>query len=150
MSGTVKIRGMREVEAGLRRARPELKAQLAQAHKAIGEDLIAAPARRLAERLGGGQARLARRQVISASSLQRTVAVRMNAGRVPDAFGQEFGAKRFPQFQPWRGNQWNPDADSGPGYVLHPTILKNRRQVVDKYGDLVMNAMAQAFPERIR
>lgn len=146
----VQVHGLRDLQRGLAAASPELRRLLGKANKKIAEDLVAAPARRLAEQLGGGHVRLARRSVISARGTSRSARVALNAGRVPDAFGQEFGAKQFPQFQPWRGNQWNPDTDRGPGYVLHPTIRAARPRIIEEYADRLMDAMAAAFPERIR
>lgn len=109
---------------------------------------VQAKARTRAAALGSGRVRLARGRTISASGTQRRAAIRLNASRYPDAFGQEFGSKRYRQFLPWRGNQWNADGPtSGPGYVVHPTIRAERETIRETYGDYVMDAFREAFPE---
>jgi len=65
---------------------------------------------------------------------------------VPDAFGQEFGAFRFSQFLPWRGNAsestW---LDSGgAGYALFPTIRDQKEQILAEYLDQVDQGLREA------
>jgi hypothetical protein len=142
----VVVRGLREFSRDLRRVDKQLARQMSRAHKTVTDQLVAEPARRLASRLGGGHVRLARRGVISARARARGGYVALNSGRVPDAFGWEFGAYAFRQFPIWRGNQWRP-ADGGVGYVIHPTIRSNYDRIIDEYGDRLMNAFADAYPE---
>jgi hypothetical protein len=146
MGDAVVIRGLREFQAGLRQVDPRLTVALRRAHKTIAED-VASQSRRQASSLGGGFVRLTRSGVIGSRASNRSASVALNSGRVPDAFGHEFGAWAYKQFRGWRGNAWNQDADDGPGYVIHPTIRRLRPRIADEYADRVLSAFAKAFPE---
>jgi hypothetical protein len=65
---------------------------------------------------------------------------------MPFAFGAEFGAKRYPQFQPWRGNQWvaGEGPATGVGYFLYPAIRERRAEVERIYMANMMRLMRQA------
>jgi hypothetical protein len=65
---------------------------------------------------------------------------------MPFAFGAEFGAKRYPQFAAWRGNQWV--GGSGPadgvGYFLYPAIREQHAEVERIYMANIMRLMRVA------
>lgn len=66
--------------------------------------------------------------------------------RYPTFWGAEFGAKRWPQFRPWRGNQWG-GWSGGPGYFLHPTIRDEGSKILDEYVKVLRELERQAFPD---
>jgi len=75
---------------------------------------------------------------------QRGAAVRIGGGSSVGglvALGNEFGALRYKQFPPWRGN------GEEAGYALWPSIRENRDRVVEVYGDAIERLAAAAFPD---
>lgn len=52
-------------------------------------------------------------------------------GGKPFDLGAEFGAKAWPQFRDWLGNDMN------AGYLLFPTIREQTPQIVEDLGDVV-------------
>lgn len=62
------------------------------------------------------------------------------------ARGAEWGARKYKQFPPWRGNQWM-SWGGGPGYFLHPAVRQVGKTVLDKYWESIRTLRAQAFPE---
>jgi hypothetical protein len=50
-------------------------------------------------------------------------------------WGAEFGSDRFRQFRPWRGN------GSLAGYFLWPAIRDDAADILDRYGEALMNAV---------
>lgn len=61
------------------------------------------------------------------------------------ARGAEFGARRYRQFPPWRGNQWM-SWGGGPGYFLHPAIREVGETVLDDYWNSIRTLRKRAFP----
>jgi hypothetical protein len=62
------------------------------------------------------------------------------------ALGSEFGSRRYKQFPPWRGNQWQ-SWGGGPGYFLHPAIREVGADILDEYWDSIRGLAARAFPD---
>jgi hypothetical protein len=62
------------------------------------------------------------------------------------ARGAEWGARRYKQFPPWRGNQWM-SWGGGPGYFLHPAIRTVGSTVLEEYWQSIRALRAEAFPE---
>jgi septal ring factor EnvC (AmiA/AmiB activator) len=62
------------------------------------------------------------------------------------ALGSEFGARRYKQFPPWRGNQWQ-SWGGGPGYFLHPAIREVGTTILDDYWDSIRGLARRAFPD---
>lgn len=92
-----------------------------------------------------------RTPVKAAESLRASKAVSYSSIRGggpawPFFYGAEFGAKKYKQFLPWRGNQWT-GWDSGVGYFLHPAIRKEGQQVIADYMVRVDALTRVAFPE---
>lgn len=63
--------------------------------------------------------------------------------RNPFIFGAFFGAKRWRQFQPWVGNDWDLIKGSGP-YVLAPFVYRNAERISDMFSDGIMDAARRA------
>ena len=81
------------------------------------------------------------------ASRSGTAAVVSGGGpRYPTFWGAEFGAKRWPQFKPWRGNRWQ-GWQCGPGYFLHPTIRDHGTSILNDYVKTLREIESQAFPD---
>lgn len=57
----------------------------------------------------------------------------LDGTRFPTLLGDEFGARRFPQFEPWRGNSYADALEQNVGYALHPELRARQRFVIDFY-----------------
>lgn len=62
------------------------------------------------------------------------------------ARGAEWGARKYKQFPPWRGNQWR-SWGGGPGYFLHPAIREVGDTVLEEYWESVRALRKRAFPD---
>lgn len=121
-ASSVRVVGMRELQAALRRVDTALPRQLRLAGNAAVAGIVTGAQAR-ARSQGGVAAKTA--PSIRAASEQRAAAVKIGGARYPFALGAEFGAQRFRQFEPWRGNQWV--MTPGVGYFLHPEIVEHVR-----------------------
>lgn len=106
-------------------------------------DMVVTSATRRAQGMGGVQAHAAKRGMRAKRS-QRAAAITLDGVREPTILGAEFGAKKYRQFPPWRGNQWNPDS-GGVGYFLHPVIRDDREQIIGKYADVIDALLERTF-----
>ena len=75
-------------------------------------------------------------------ALPSAAGIRLAASRSPTILGAEYGAKQYPQFPAWRGNQFNPSA-SGVGYMMHPALREYLPKGEDKLAELVFDAIAK-------
>ncbi len=73
-------------------------------------------------------------------------AVILGGPNSPEAFGAEFGARRYKQFRSWRGNQFG-GWEGGPGYFLHPAIREEGPYLIREYAKRLDALAAEAFPE---
>jgi len=140
----VQVRGLRDFQRELRRANTDLPRELRTASLAAAE-VVAKAARSKALALGGVAAKTA--PSIKAGGEQRRSKVSIGGPAFPWALGAEFGAKRYPQFEPWRGNQHQPDLDNGVGYFLYPSIRDTREEFIDVYAGGIDRLMRAAFPD---
>lgn len=83
------------------------------------------------------------------ASRSGTAAIVSGGGpRYPTFWGAEFGAKRWAQFKPWRGNQWRGwEGAGGGGYFLHPTIRDRGPSILNEYVKTLRKLESQAFPD---
>jgi hypothetical protein len=116
---------------------------LASVKNKMAADMVKEAAQSKASGLGGVAAKAA--GSLATSKATRQASVRLGRG-MPFAFGAEFGAKRYPQFQPWRGNQWvaGEGPATGVGYFLYPAIRERRAEVERIYMANMMRLMRQA------
>lgn len=137
----VEVVGLRDLQKALRQVDADFPKELRKANKAAAEDIVSA-AKVMAFGVGGvaGKASGSLRAVAE----QRSASVKLGGARYPYALGAEFGALRYHQFKPWRGNQWS-DGD-GPGYFLHPSIRARREQILEEYGKAIDRLTGKAFP----
>lgn len=139
----VRVVGLDEFRAELRKLEGNMGRELGKAHKAAAE-VVASKARSRAASLGGAAAKSA--PSIKASAAARHAAVNVGGPSHPWAMGAEFGAIRWRQFEPWRGNQWQPDV-AGVGYFLHPAIRETREEFMDVYARELEQLARAAYPD---
>lgn len=156
-TGIVKVEGLDEFRRELRRLGPEYADDMKDLNHKVGQlivDRTKAKARMYrgnSQGSGRNLAVLARRAFdnAKASRKQRESSVRIGGARRPYAVGLEFGAKKYRQFPPWRGNQWPSTwVPEGVGYVIHPVIRESRQEILDIYGDGLEHVARKAFPDR--
>ena len=75
-------------------------------------------------------------------TLTTAAGIRLAASQSPTILGAEYGAKQYPQFPSWRGNQFNPSA-SGVGYMMHPALREYLPKGEDKLAGLVFDEIAK-------
>lgn len=149
----VHVRGLREFQAELRATHAKLPRAMRIANTHIAE-VVASNVR--------DKASTHRRRVVAKSAPaivgrgeQRAAKLVINKGtRYRFADGAFFGAKQFPQFEPWVGNQremaWPVGAnDEGPGrgpYAINPGIFEAIGDIEEFYLDAFEDAVKAAFP----
>lgn len=149
----VHVRGLREFQAELRATHAKLPRAMRIAHVHIAE--------KVAENVRAKASTHRRRVVAKAAPTvvgrgeQRGAKLTINKGRqFKFADGAFFGAKQFPQFEEWVGNQhempWPVGAnDEGPGrgpYAINPGIFESIPEIEDFYLDGFEDAVKRAFP----
>ena len=144
-SGAIQVLGLRDFQRELRAVDTKLPRTLAVANKTAAE-YVAERARRRAHSPGGVAAKSA--PSIRAAGEQRRSKILIGGKTWPYALGAEFGAKVYPQFKPWRGNQHDPGMEpgSGVGYFLYPTIRETRDEYLEIYARAIDQVMRDAFP----
>lgn len=138
------VEGLDELRAGLKAIGPAAERELSKANKAAA-DIVAKAAQAKAESLGGVAAKSAPSVKSSAGAKQASVF--LGSDQFPFALGAEFGAKKYHQFKPWRGNQWVESGDENVGYFLHPAIRDNVDELEAQYLDAVGELSKIAFPD---
>lgn len=120
----VKVTGLAELNKALKALGPEVQAELKAANFEVGS-MVADDARSIAQGLGGVAAKTA--PSIKATKTAAGAAVSFGGSAYPFASGAEFGAYRYKQFQPWRGN------GSDAGYFVYPAIRQDADQIESTY-----------------
>lgn len=139
VSGTTQaVTGVDEFARALRKMSPAIRRELDKRNRAIGG--------RVVEKAKGRASGVSRQAAAASQSLRATaarggVAIQLRNARGFE-LGAEFGAKKYPQFPPWRGNQWSGVPD-GVGYFMHPTIREEVPTVTDEYLAAAQAAAAQ-------
>lgn len=128
----VNVRGLAELNRTLKQLGPAVQAELKAANVEVGE-MVANDARSIAYSLGGVAAKTA--PSIGATRTQAGGGVSFGGAAYPFAGGAEFGAYRYPQFKPWRGN--GPEA----GYFVYPAIRQDADEIADTYMDRLDDLM---------
>lgn len=127
-SGTVAVDGLAELNRALRRMGPEFQSQLKETNLSVAE-FVAQDAHSAALSLGGVAAKTA--PSIEAKGYTTAAAVSFGGAGYPFAGGAEFGAIRYKQFKPWRGNS------SDAGYFVYPAIRQDADRIEAEYRDAV-------------
>ena len=141
----VDVQGLKEFSRDLKRINAELPKQLRKAGLGVAK-LVAAEARTRARSGTRIQRKAATAIKAQAGAARASVAVKPTA-KVPFALGAFFGAKRYPQFEPWVGSTWKAGvAGEGP-YAINPAIVALEDQIVAVYAEAVDEITKQAFPD---
>lgn len=147
---TAEIQGLEEFLAELRKMGLELDNQLKV------NSLIATMVRDRARAASPGRLQ----QAIQKRATNEFAAIRV-IRMPPDALGRFMGANRrfgwyaHPryqnstgrQFEKWVGNQWDPGANAGKPYYIGDAINSSVDELVELYGDDIMQKAKRAFPQ---
>lgn len=139
------VTGAEEFTRALRATDRNLAREFGQAGRAIGQ-MITTDQKEQASAYSRQAA--AASKAISILSMNTAgskggLVLRLSNARVPFALGAEFGARQFPQFPPWKGNQWK-GVPEGIGYFFHPPIADNLDEAMDLYMQAVQTAGRKA------
>lgn len=118
----IQVQGAKELRAALRKMGDR---RLLRELGNLNADLAAQVIDRARANAGSPLERKAADQLKPAKSAA-AVRVSMDGGYV---LGAEFGAKRWPQFKPWKGNGVE------AGYFLFPAVRDMREEIVNAYAD---------------
>lgn len=132
---TQAITGAAEFAAALRRMAPQIKREFDSQNRNIAKLVIA---RGQAKAVAVGKQQAAAARSMKASAAGGGVAIRLGAG-VPFALGAEYGAKQYPQFLPWKGNQWTVEPGN-VGYFMNPAIRDSVPDITRMYFESVQAA----------
>lgn len=136
------IQGLRQFTRALKQTDAEwLRAHREALVDASEELLDAAKAKGAAQ---GGVAAKAARVALKPVRGVNEAGLRLDGRRYPYALGAEWGALRYPQFRPWRGNQWDAWA-GGPGYFVHPAVRDDAPQIIEKFMERFDKILDRAF-----
>jgi hypothetical protein len=130
-------------QQALRRSNAGMKTQLKGVNKEVAQLVV--------ERAQGTASGVGRQAAKAAASLRASntvgaAQVMGGSARLPWFAGAEFGAKRYAQFKPWRGNAVADPFGGGAGWFLYPTIRSNREPILDKFNEAMRHALAPAWP----
>lgn len=140
---TVKVDGLDAFRKSLKELGPQWPKRLGQAHREAG-DLVATAAKHKASVLGGVHRHVM--PSIKAAAAAQQAKVSIGGPAWPMAMGAEFGSLAYPQFPPWRGNQFSLDSGN-VGYLVQPAARENRDEVMDVFDDAIRRLAAEAFPD---
>jgi hypothetical protein len=142
------IRGMDDLRRELRRASNESTRAFGLLNHGAAM-IIQEAAEARGRRLGGVHGHVVRMNSIRASKKSRAAVIRIGgtAAKHGPALGAEFGAKQYPQFPDWRGNQWQAWGTNGVGYMVHPSIREKEEEVLDHYDRGILELFADVFPD---
>ena len=101
---------------------------------------VVADAEQAAQGLGGVAAYAAAHGGLKPSRAATAARITLGGPQAPMELGAEFGSIQYHQFKPWLG------ADEEAGYVLFPTIRRDRDRIGDTYLDLLEKVARAAFP----
>lgn len=145
-AAVVGIEGLADLQRELRKVSEDAPKELRKTHVDAAQ-LVVDRAQRKARSVGRMQAKAA--TTLKAAAEQRYAKVRLGRAGVAWGFtlGAEYGSKAYPQFPPWRGNQWTDEGGVGVGYFLHPSIRESDRALLDLYDRELARLTRRAFPD---
>ena len=142
----VKVEGLADYVRELRTIDRALPKAVSKGLRVLAKEAAAkAKARGLSR--GGVAAKTVRKGGIGYFAQQRQAGLKLRYRKVPYAAGAEFGSKRYKQFRPWRGNQWQPVGSDGVGYFVHPAIRDYLPTAEATYADLIADAIDDYLKE---
>lgn len=138
--GSTALVGADDFQAALRRMDRNLYNEFRRAKYAIGK-LVTGRQKQAATAYSRQAAAAAK--AIAVAQIGGGVGVSLRSSVVPFAAGAEFGAKQYPQFPSWTGNQWT-GMPEGVGYWFHPAIVQSQDEVLDLYMQATADAARKA------
>lgn len=138
----IEVVGLKEFTRELRRAGKEFPKELAKAHQEVAGFVVerVRPVNR--------QQRKALPGIKAARQQRGAVVVAANTRRNPFTIGSFFGAREFPQFPPWIGNQWDPGDSVDGRYGIPFAIHRDIDRIADIYGERIADIARRAFPHK--
>ena len=140
-TGDIQVEGLRELHRALKaldvEGGSELSKELRGAHKEAA-DGVRSKAYGRAMSIGGVAAKAA--PSLKARAGAQSAGVAVGGAAYPFGLGAEFGAYRYKQFSPWRGN------GSDAGYFLYPTIRDEADSIIEPYLEALDAVTRKAFP----
>jgi hypothetical protein len=141
-----RIVGLSEFRASLKAVDASLPKEIGRLNKKVG-DLIVDQSQSTAAGVGRQAAKAAESLKSSAASTQAFVTIGGNS--IAFALGAVFGARKWRQFKPWRGNQWA-EGDfpaAGVGYFFVSDVREHRDEIEQMYLDGIAEISRLAFPD---
>lgn len=95
---------------------------------------------------GGTAQQSSAASAIAAQGLQTSAVLQVrNMARIPYGIGAFVGAKRWPQFPAWVGNQYEPGASPSQGpYRIREALYETKDKVAEVWHDNIAHAMREA------
>lgn len=116
----IRVEGLSGLRKGLRDADRDFPKALTDAHKEVAQDIVGKAQPKMRTKHGRVP-----KSTLRASGTTGGAFVKASG---PTAFGDEFGATKYPQFKPHAGTT---------GYAVYPTIRGEREAIMDRYADTV-------------
>lgn len=138
---SVHVEGLSDFQRELRRLRDsEIRKEMAAVNQAAAQVIVDAvrPTSRQQAKVQGG--------IRAGKTFKAATVTTANTKRFPFAVGSFFGARRYRQFQPWIGNQWDPGDHVAASYGVPHAIASHLDEIIDTYGDRIEQLAAKAFP----
>ena len=139
----VEIQGLRQFQAGLRKAGSGWPKVLAGVNRDIAKHI---EGKAKGSYLESAQQVKAERAISGRGTTRESKIV--IGGSPPFALGAFMGALQYRQFPQWVGNNWEVGGAGGPGAV-NPAIRDSKEDIVDAYGDGLEAVARAAFPDGI-
>lgn len=140
----VEVGGLKDLARALKQIDAELPKQLRKAGLAVAK-LVADEAQQRARSGTPTQRKAAAAIKAQAGAAKAAIAVKPTTA-IPFALGAFFGAKAWPQFEPWVGASWTAGGPGGPA-AINPAIAALDDQILAVYAETVDEITRQAFPD---
>jgi hypothetical protein len=140
--GAVPIKGLKELRRGLKHYNGNINKTVKKAHTRVANLVIKeapkAAGRRGPSRGPAGSTRGAQRLAQSFRPVQSAKSAKIRSP-LPDAYGQEYGSRRFLRFPAYRG------FDNGA--VGERAVSDNREEIGEEYLEAIFDALKEAYPD---
>lgn len=137
---TTEVENLAEFRRALKQLEGDYPKQLGKVNQDVAQVVVDEATDR-AQAEGGSYIAALRLRGLRASKAQTAASVVLDGAKAPMIFGAEFGAKTWPQFQPWTGS--GDDA----GYALWPAIRDKQDDAAEMYLEALDELSARAFPD---
>ena len=117
----VEVEGLDEVFKGLKSFNKSLGTAITRGLREFAKELKRRGDAK-GKSLGGVHRHAVKMGGLSPFARSASAGIKLAASKSPAIFGAEFGAKKYPQFPRWKGNQFTNPTGSDVGYMLHPAM----------------------------